>query len=250
MVPGARQLALRHLSVRVPWHDAGWTGGICAAPSQNAACLALTRIREQRDDGAEDALAARSIDELDERSRPPCTFEHSTFMSARPSTLTIRHPYAAFSSSHAHFAPTVVPVPAYSAGCAPYRWMLSESGHAIADEHGLDLRDEAEEAVHNALGFKTSWIQEQRNQALLLDTFFSTVRRQESLVFFYAKRTPLADAPGRAIVGVGLATDIRPPVEYEYTSKGRLRSMVWERVITHSIRPVGGAGFLLPYHAL
>ena len=34
MVPGARRLAPRHLSIRVPWHDAAWNGAVCAAPSQ------------------------------------------------------------------------------------------------------------------------------------------------------------------------------------------------------------------------
>ena len=38
---GARQLPLRHLSVRVPWNDTGWTGVVCKKPVENIACLIL-----------------------------------------------------------------------------------------------------------------------------------------------------------------------------------------------------------------
>ena len=119
MVPGARRLAPRHLSIRVPWHDAAWNGAVCAAPSQNSSCLALTRIREVRDDRAEDGLRSRAIDELPHASRPPCTLERATFMSPRESTLVVRHPYAEFSKAHAHFRPTELRLPPFSAGCIP-----------------------------------------------------------------------------------------------------------------------------------
>ena len=26
---------LRHISIRVPWHDTGWNGSVCAAPQLN-----------------------------------------------------------------------------------------------------------------------------------------------------------------------------------------------------------------------
>jgi hypothetical protein len=29
---------LRHISIRVPWHDSGWNGTVCADPAQNTAC--------------------------------------------------------------------------------------------------------------------------------------------------------------------------------------------------------------------
>ena len=35
---------LRHLSIRVPWHDAGWAGTVCNDPTANTACLVLKRI--------------------------------------------------------------------------------------------------------------------------------------------------------------------------------------------------------------
>ncbi len=37
MISGARKLAAQHLSIRVPWHDAGWKGSVCARPDLNTA---------------------------------------------------------------------------------------------------------------------------------------------------------------------------------------------------------------------
>jgi hypothetical protein len=39
---------LRHISIRVPWHDTGWDGQVCAAPRLNGACLKLKRERIRR----------------------------------------------------------------------------------------------------------------------------------------------------------------------------------------------------------
>jgi hypothetical protein len=35
MIQGARQLPTMHVSVRVPWHDSRWAGGVCANPRGN-----------------------------------------------------------------------------------------------------------------------------------------------------------------------------------------------------------------------
>jgi hypothetical protein len=45
---GYRLLSLCHLSIRIPWHDNGWDGTVCKAPSQNGACLKLDRIAISR----------------------------------------------------------------------------------------------------------------------------------------------------------------------------------------------------------
>ena len=39
------KLPLRHLSVRIPWHDGGWTGKVCSKPRDNASCMFLPRIQ-------------------------------------------------------------------------------------------------------------------------------------------------------------------------------------------------------------
>ena len=87
----------------------------------------------------------------------------------------------------------------------------------------------------------------------MLDTFFGAITPEESLVFFYAKRTPLTDDGRRVIVGMGRVLKLDPPVEYIY-EKGApsdaMRCVLWERNLHHSIRPEIKDGFLLPYHDL
>ena len=171
-------------------------------------------------------------------------------MSPFPITLLLRHPYAKYSERHKHFAPTELVVPPYSAPSIPYRWMLSEFAREIAEEHALPYRQEVEQRVVEMTGFGETWVQDRDNQLLLLDTFYSAIVPKRSLCFVYAKRTPLTDDPARTIVGVGLVDDVRATKEYDYQGKGLLRSVIWERVISHSIRPDAAAGVLLPYQQL
>src|SRR6266511_666638 len=69
-------VTVRHLSIRVPWHDDGWRGTVCQRPTENASCLFLPRIREEKDDARQEAAAgSRFGDELDETDWPPCVPE-------------------------------------------------------------------------------------------------------------------------------------------------------------------------------
>ena len=109
-------LPLRHLSIRVPWHDAGWNGTVCTDPGNNASCLRLHNIHERRDDGVEVELRGRRIDELEPSRQPPCVAERATFMADSPITLWVQHPYHRTSPVHKHFRPTPVELPPYAAG--------------------------------------------------------------------------------------------------------------------------------------
>ncbi len=51
------RLPLRHISVRIPWHDNGWVGSVCSNLKANAACLALRDIRENKDDESDNATS-------------------------------------------------------------------------------------------------------------------------------------------------------------------------------------------------
>ena len=104
------------------------------------------------------------------------------------------------------------------------------------------------------LGFDTPWIQERLNQTALLDCFAGHLRPEQSLCFFYAKHVPFVEdsASVRILIGVGRVLHIGAAREYAYTTKdlnGKLRAMLWERMVQHSIRPDYKDGFLLPYHA-
>jgi hypothetical protein len=128
--------------------------------------------------------------------------------------------------------------------------MLAEDMVKLGDLYALDVQAEREPD----LGFKTGWIQDHLNQRALLDCFSGHIQPDQSLCFFYAKKVPFIEDYGtrRILIGVGRVQHIAPCVEYDYTTKdldGRLRSMLWEIMVQHSIRPDFKDGFLLPYHA-
>ncbi len=53
----------------------------------------------------------------------------------------------------------------------------------------------------------------------MLDTFFGAIRPEESLCFFYAKRTPLSEQSRRVIVGVG-RTRVANLAEFQRATEG------------------------------
>ena len=242
---------LKHISIRVPWHDTGWDGRVCAAPRLNGACLRLKRIAEDRDDAAEESVAGKSIKDLPQAKWPSCIAERVGFMAPFEYAREANHPYnRGPETSHGHFKPTALRHPPYSAPAVPFAWMLREAMEAMGEEHALDVRAEREPD----LGFKTQWIQEHLNQTALLDCFAGHLKPEHSLCFFYAKQVPFVEdtAGGRILIGVGRVQHVGAAQEYAYTTKdlnGKLRSMLWERMVQHSIRPDFKEGFLLPYHA-
>jgi hypothetical protein len=97
----------------------------------------------------------------------------------------------------------------------------------------------------------SDYLQDHRNHRTLLDCFWNQVCPEESLIFFYAKQVPLVEDTGRrVIVGVGRVKSIGNLTEYDYNGApgDKLRSLLWERMVVHSIRPDFSDGFLMPYH--
>ena len=140
--------------------------------------------------------------------------------------------------------------PPYSAPAVPFAWMLREAMEDLGQQYDLDVQPEREPD----LGFKTTWIQERLNQTALLDCFAAHIKPGSSLCFFYAKKVPFVEdsAGGRILIGVGRVLHVGNAQEYDYNTaelSGKLRAMLWERMVQHSIRPTFEDGFLLPYHA-
>ncbi len=248
MIAGARKLPIQHLSIRVPWHDAGWAGTICNKPASNMACRILPRVAEMKDDKAEVTLAGKSIENLAPDQLPPCIAERMNFMAPFPLTDIKQHPYVERNpESYGHFLPTPYTMRPYSAACVPYRWMLTKESSNFVECYNLGFQPDCEPD----LGFDTDWIQERSNQLVMLDTFFGAIRPEESLCFFYAKDTPLSVSAGRVIVGIGIVRAVDEHVEYQYsTPNPPHRSVLWERNVEHSIRPGFKEGFLFPYQEL
>jgi hypothetical protein len=242
---GPSDFPVRHLSLRIPWHDTGWSGQICSAPKANCSCLALDRIRLSRCDEMEEAYAGKSWNDLEEKHWPACVAERSFFMAPWEVNRTIGHHYTKTSRLHQHILPTPFRHPAHSAAAVPFRWMLKNWAWQIAEELNLDCDQSSEPD----LGFGTAWVQGYSNQKALLDAFFEFIRPETSLCFFYCKQTPLADDHRRVLLGVGRVTHIGEAVEFKYKEEGGLQNLIWERSVQHSIRcPDFSDGFIIPYH--
>src|SRR4051812_30899534 len=103
---------LKHLSVRVPWHDNAWNGTICSDPKSNGACLILKNCAQNRNDEIETDNAGTSIENMDESKFPACVGERGTFMAPFSFHRTLTHPYALSSpSTHGKLKPTRVRFP-------------------------------------------------------------------------------------------------------------------------------------------
>lgn len=250
---GARQLPTHHITIRVPWHDSGWAGTVCANPLANTSCLVLPRIGEGKRDDVETRCAGERLTELSTEDLPPCLGERVSFMAPFEITRTMNHPYAQTSPKlYGHFAPTRFVQTPYSAACVPFRWMLRDTveGDPKKEIQGLAERLKLGWIPDREpdLEFDSAWVQERDNQLAMLDTFFGALRSEESLCFLYAKRTPLSEQSRRVIVGVGRVLSVAQPTEYTYSvADPSLRCVLWEHNIGHSIRPGFIDGFLFPY---
>ncbi|PVX38191.1 AAA family ATPase [Janthinobacterium sp. 78] len=266
MIQGARSLPVQHLTIRVPWHDSGWKGSICQQCCANTSCTVLPRIATGRDDAFETLHAGKSIENFERAQLPPCVDEHGTFMAAFPLSMQKKHPYAeSATTTHGHFTDTPYTIRPYSAAGIPFRWMLREKVEGN-DKYGVSSLKDTLQIAYQAerepdltlnKGWEKdskTWVQEGANQSIILDTFFSVAKPNESLVFFYAKRTPLVEDTRRVIVGVGRVKSVSAPIEYRYVGgprpAGKISGYLWERNVEHSIRPQGRDGFLLPYQQL
>ena len=91
---GARRLPMHHITIRVPWHDGGWTSSVCTRPLENTSCLILPRIGEGKRDDVEARCAGQRFDEFGVDDQPPCAGERVSFMATFDLTRSMRHPYA------------------------------------------------------------------------------------------------------------------------------------------------------------
>jgi hypothetical protein len=260
------KLPLKHLSVRVPWHDSCWNGTVCKNPRDNGSCLVLKNIQPEKNVDLEEAIAGKpfkELIELDESKLPPCFKERVMFMCPDKLVLRTEHPYSKRNEAYSHYRKTPLEIPAFSAPIVPFRWaMKNAENHRSekADELGLAY-DPDKEPKEKDLGFKTIWVQNHENQRELLDTFISAIEPNRSLVFFYAKHIPLVESASpivsanRILIGVGIVKNFYDIKEYVYKPKipGK-QSYIWERIVEHSIRGNWqegfDGGFILPYQEL
>ncbi len=240
---------LKHLSIRVPWHDNKWNGSVCSNPKANGACLVLKNCALHRDDEHEQKLSGKLLKDIDEDDFPVCIGERGTYMAPFAISKILSHPYVESSpTTHGHLKPTRVLYPQFSAAAVPYHWMLKGNAKDKASLFDLDYDEHREPSLQWANKGHDNWVQEITNQKALLNCFFEHFEEETSLVFFYAKQVPFVDEPVRVLAGVGRIKKIIPSDAYE-GSNNHFGAAYWEHMIQHSIRQDGEDGFLLPYHS-
>jgi hypothetical protein len=185
------RIPLRHLSVRVPWHDARWDGTVCRATRLNSSCLALNRIGSTKEEASEEGYAGQMLGDIPAEHAPPCFAERVNFLSARPQRRMARHAYSKTSEHHKHISDTTFTHPAYSAAATPFGWLLKDrawgeewrdgkiDNQAIAERYGIDSRPDYEPKEPDWLEDRP-WIQGHANQKALLDSFFGALDPEES----------------------------------------------------------------------
>ncbi|WP_431045217.1 AAA family ATPase [Streptomyces sp. P1-3] len=240
---------VQHLSVRVPWHDTGWKGTVCADPSANHACVMLGNIAKDRDDQHEAAHRGQAWSTLGEKI-PPCALERGSFMSDRAHTVQRTHPYA---WSLKELRPASLSIPAYSVHGIPYFWLnRSNAEETVLAEHPVPrYRADAEDAIARHFGKRAMpWVMHGENQQAIIEAFFRHVTPDDSLVFFYLKHSPFEDQPRRMLVGAATVTGKTAPEPWPGSHAGIFPSHMWETTLRHSLRPDGTGGILLPVQAL
>lgn len=234
-----------HLTARVAWHDSHWNGAVCRKPSCNSFCAALDRIRLERDDAREDALAGKRWSTLDPDELPACKAESGAFMNEEEWSRRFVHPYAGIKKAeetHGHLKPTLVRVPSYATFVVPFAWMLRSEQKAIDERLPTPLPPD------EVSPFASPWVFGRERQEAILKLFSSRLTPERSLVFFYCKEgQPLGDTISRLVMGVGRIATVAQPKAYDVTKK-KPTHLMWDLLIRHTIRPDGEDGFLLPYH--
>lgn len=174
----------QHLTLRVAWHDAKWAGTVCNAPSQNSFCVMLDRVREERDDAAEDALSGKDWSELTLDQLPPCKAESGIFMNPLPWRRQFIHPYVNnkhCKDTHGGMKPRLLEVPPYTAIAVPFLWMLRKEQKRIDEMLPEALPPDDKPP------FNSPWVFGQKRQCALSDHVFGKLDEGRSLFFPYCK---------------------------------------------------------------
>ena len=246
-------LPTKHLSIRVPWHDNGWTGTICNNPLANTSCLVRDRIAKRRNDNFERENAGKIWLDIDLAGVGCHAGENGAFMAPFPYRYARTHP-----DYSGRFGEAEIQIADYSAIATPFRWMNKKHIKVMPnerenkpgtfdpiDDYGIPF-DRGREPQP-----KKKWVEHPSNQANLLNAFASAIKEEESLVFFYSDDIPLTTDPRRALIGVGKVRFVGDLMQYPVADSADPGSYVWERNIGHSIRPHSqngfAGGFLLPY---
>lgn len=234
---------MKHLSVRVAWHDNKWNGTVCKCPLQNTYCNQLPKIAQGKDVSKEIAMKGKDWSEIPSDQLPPCKAESGTFMNSKAYKRLSTHVYASHNNlPHKVLLPTENEVPPYSFWATPFRYMLRSNQEDLDKKYPNMPLDEDSP-------FYSDWVYGEKRQRAILKEFRKEIVPNLSDVVFYCKNgNPVDEECQRLIVGIGEITKLYPIVEYNTT--GDYTYPYWDNLMSHSIRQdlKESAGFLLPYH--
>lgn len=232
---------MKHISIRVPWHDSNWNGHVCKNPACNTFCKVLPRISMSRD--IADCLhASEDWSLLPQHERPVCASENGGFMNQHSYKREFKHVYAGKGGRHDVLKPTTIEIPAYSALAIPFRYMSLDSQSWLSDRHP-EFHDVEKSP------FNSPWLYGAERQLDILKWFRGNIEANESICVFYCKNgNPVDDEGRRMIVGMGEVTSVASIKLYD--TEADYTYPLWEMVVQHSIRQElqDSKGFLLPYN--
>lgn len=238
----------RHLSLRIPWHDGAWNGTVCQDPAANCHCIEYTNIAANREVAVEIGQKGHSFESFSKPAElPPCADESGGFMAEAKWRISHEHPYknwTALAPSHGHLQRTEWTVEPHTAHAVPFRWMSRRELEDFVQPRLLSPlpADDAPTA------YTSDWVFQPGIQEQILDGFFGPIRRHESLTFFYTKtRQPIFDDVTRLIVGIGLVNQLGPTRYYESSDSTKRQHPIWQREVSHTLRPQGVGGLLIPF---
>lgn len=231
---------MKHISVRVPWHDDLWSGTVCRSPKNNPFCLCLKRIQGIKDVAKEEPFAGKHFSGIAEINCPPCVKENAGFLSDKPYHTVFRHPYQGKDDKHRHLRPTVVDMPPYSCLATPFRYLQQNNQAELDAKYPFSEEEEAP--------FPSPWVYGRNRQYDIINWFRSEIS-SDSLVVFYTKSgNPIDENSLRLIIGLGRVKHVLAKKDYD--SEAATSYPLWSLQVEHSVRPDVNVseGFILPYH--
>ncbi len=235
----------KHIAIRIAWHDNKWNGSICSHPGKNTYCIHLPRINDNKNETFEEEHSGISWDSLQNDRLPPCQSEGGAFMNKNAYRRLFNHPYNQPNRKnipHLALKPTEITIPPFTTFAVPFWWMLRSNQKDILSNYPGIQKDANPP-------FDSAWVYSNTTQEGLLNTFFDPIKEETSLAIFYLKgANPIDEDSKRLIAGIG--TVKKKSCILKYDSKKEYTYPLWDRLITHGIRPddAQSEGVLLPYH--
>lgn len=204
---------MKHISIRLPWHDRGWDGCVCDNPKQNCYCggsysINAERIRKDKDDDAEEHIKGKPLDSFQVYC-PPCSETINVF-----GEKTINHTFKP-PEFIKNTSPKAVQMKANCSGTWPFEgmWDREDTGkHLPPDERKQSAAD-----------------------------FFDQVEKsgKAGLIFYYCNYdNPVSGNDKKyALAGIARIRQIYPFMEWDdepLEFQEKYGNYVWSRIVENS----------------